>query len=482
MRTNTRILESSEPPDSGLIYLSSFAIFFLQIGSTGAWFTIALLLVLIIMSALISGSEVAYFSLTPADLHELASEDTNSSKRILHLKEKPRILLATILICNNFVNIAIVILSYFLTSELLPPDTLLAWGESLQRTLPGTLSIGRIATALEFCITVVGATFLLVLFGEVTPKIYASVNNRSMARFMARPLSALTILFGPVSRILVGWSKWFETKLGKDGDQVRNIKDDLDRAIELTVSHEKDSEKEIDILKSIVKFGDVSAKQIMRSRVDVIALSIDSNFSEVLHTVRDSGYSRIPVYEEDFDQINGILYAKDLLVHLQEGENYRWQDLIRTDVKFVPEAKKINELLKEFQQERTHMAIVVDEFGGSAGLVTLEDVMEEVIGDIRDEFDEETEVDFERLDSQNFVFEGKTLLNDMCRVLGINTSTFDNLKGDADSLAGLLLELLGRIPKRNSEIRIKNYRFKILSVNEKRIEKIQITVPKPVKT
>ncbi|MDH3650207.1 MAG: gliding motility-associated protein GldE, partial [Saprospiraceae bacterium] len=401
--------------------------------------------ILLLMSALISGSEVAYFSLTPADMHKLSGDDSKDSKRIIALKEKPRILLATILICNNFVNIAIVIISYLMTSELLSADTLERWAQGVTSILPIRLSIDQISSALEFCITIIGATFILVLFGEVTPKIYANVNNKRMARFMARPLSALTILLGPLSHILVQWASWFENRLGKDGDHLKNIKHDLDKAIELTVSHEQDSEKEIDILKSIVKFGDVSAKQIMRSRVDVIALDIESTFSEVLKTVTESGYSRIPVYEEDFDKIKGILYAKDLLIHLNEGDAYHWQKLIRTDVKFVPEAKKINELLKEFQQERTHMAIVVDEFGGSAGIATLEDVMEEVIGDIRDEFDEESEVDYEKLDNQNFVFEGKTLLNDMCRVLGIETDTFDKIKGDADSLAGLLLELLGRI-------------------------------------
>lgn len=437
-----------------------------------------MLIVLLLCSAFISGSEVAYFSLNPSDIHVFSSDEKPSSHRILQLRERPRILLATILISNNFVNIAIVILSDYLLRNLLPEQVFLDWANQLRTsTLFANTELDALARALSFTLTVVGATFLLVLFGEVAPKIYANVNNRHMARMMSRPLMFLRSLFNPVSRVLVNWSNWFERRLGQEPGRNRSRKDDLDKAIELTVSHELNSEKEIDILKSIIKFGEVSAKQIMRSRVDVIAIAIESSFKEVMHVVQRSGYSRIPVYEEDFDNIKGILYVKDLLMHLNEAEDFQWQDLIRKDVKYVPEAKKINELLTEFQQERTHMAIVVDEFGGSGGLVTLEDVMEEVIGEIRDEFDDDIEVEFEQIDERNFVFEGKTLLNDMCRVLGINTDTFEKVKGGSDSVAGLILELLGRIPKKNVEIKYMNYRFKIVAVNAKRIEKIQVTLP-----
>jgi gliding motility-associated protein GldE len=431
---------------------------------------------------MISGAEVAYFSLSPADVHLLANESSPTSKRILQLREQPRMLLATILIANNFVNIAIVILSDFLIRNIFPQETFQAWAESIH-----TLSIFQnvnpagISKGIEFLLTVVAATFLLVLFGEVAPKIYANINNKKMARTMAKPLLLLKTIFYPISKILVTWSNRFEGRLSQDTNRSKNRKDDLDKAIELTVSHEQNSKKEIDILKSIVKFGDVNVKQIMRSRVDVIAIGIESSFSEVMKIIKDSGYSRIPVYEEDFDKIKGILYVKDLLLHLNEGDTFNWRELVRQDVKYVPEAKKINELLTEFQQERTHMAIVVDEFGGSGGLVTLEDVMEEVIGDIRDEFDEEREVEFEKLDEYNYVFEGKTLLNDMCRVVGISTDTFEEIKGGADSLAGLILELLGRIPRRNIEIKFKEYRFKIIAVSIKRIEKVQITLPNEIK-
>lgn len=468
-------MDSVEPPSKGLILL--FAPFVLLVVSfAGLTLSVLILLLLLGCSALISGAEVAYFSLSPADLHLLANEGSTNSKRILQLRENPRMLLATILISNNFVNIAIVILSDFIIRNILSQETFLMWASNMPALFTHNFSETALAKAIEFTMTVVGATFLLVLFGEVAPKIYANINNKQMARMMARPLMFLRTLFSPISRILVNWSSRFEDRLAHDTVRSKNRKDDLDKAIELTVSHELNSEKEIDILKSIVKFGDVSVKQIMRSRVDVVAIDINSKFSEVLKTVKESGYSRIPVYEDDFDNIKGILYAKDLLLHLNEGDQFTWNKLIRQDVKYVPEAKKINELLTEFQQERTHMAIVVDEFGGSGGLVTLEDVMEEVIGDIRDEFDEEIEVEYEKIDDFNYVFEGKTLLNDLCRVIGISTDTFEAVK-DADSVAGLILELLGRIPRKNIEIKYKEYRFKILAVSAKRIEKVKITLP-----
>ena len=473
---------SDEPPSLGLI-LSSVP-FLLFIHSTpGLILGISLLLLLLLCSALVSGSEVAYFSLDPNELQSLSEEDHPNAHRIFQLREKPRILLATILIANNLVNIAIVILSDFILRSIFARETFDAWGTSLQ-AFPGLsgFSVGSLSLAAEFFLTVVVATFLLVLFGEVAPKIYATINNKRMAIFMARPLMFLRTIFIPISKILVNWSSWFERRISNENMRNRTKKDELDKAIELTVSHEHNSEKEIDLLKSIIKFGEVTVKQIMCSRVDVVAIDITSTFDDVLKSVMNSGFSRIPVYQDDFDNVKGILYVKDLLIHLNEDRSaFAWQDLVRTEVKYVPEAKKINELLTEFQQERNHMAIVVDEFGGSSGLVTLEDVMEEVIGDIRDEFDDQVEIEYEQLDQYNYVFEGKTLLNDMCRVVGLETDTFDKDKGDADSLAGLLLELLGRMPKKNSEIRYKDFRFKILSVNAKRIEKIQISLPSAIK-
>ena len=249
-------------------------------------------------------------------------------------------------------------------------------------------------------------------------------------------------------------------------------KKEIDAAIELAVSD--DESGEIDMLKGIINFGDVITKQIMKSRVDVVALDIESDFNQVMKVVRDSGFSRIPVYEEDFDKIKGLLYVKDLLGHSDEKESFKWTKLVRNNVLYVPESKKIYDLLREFQAKRTHLAIVVDEYGGSAGLVTLEDIMEEVIGDIKDEFDQEEEVSYSKIDEHNYIFEGKTLLNDVIRILDLDNDIFDEVKGESDSLAGLIIELTGTMPARDKEVRYKNLLFKIVSVSKRRIEKINI--------
>jgi len=247
------------------------------------------------------------------------------------------------------------------------------------------------------------------------------------------------------------------------------------KAIQLTVDNEEDSE-EADILRGILKFGNVSAKQIMKSRVDVVALDETANYTEVMTTIKESGFSRIPVYKEDFDEVIGILYVKDLLGFAKEDSGFNWQKFVRENILYVPESKKIDDLMKEFQQKRTHMGIVVDEFGGSAGIVTLEDIMEEVIGEIKDEFDEDEEVDYVKINATNFIFEGKTLLNDVARIIGVEKGSFDQIKGEADSLAGLLLMHLGHIPKKDKEITVGQFRFKIVAVTKRRIEKIHLTL------
>lgn len=439
------------------------------------------ILILLCCSGLISGSEVAFFSLTHNDFEKLEQESASNSRRILLLKDKPRTLLATILISNNFINIAIVIVSEFVIMNLLPPETFESWSNWIIRsfTLEDVVSTARLSTIIGFLFTVVGVTFLLVLFGEVAPKVYANLNNVKLARFMSAPLLVLMRLLSPMSRVLVTWTSIIETRLAQRTlGGVPASKEDIDEAIELTVSSESNTRKEIDILKSIVKFGDVSVKQIMRSRVDVVAVDFRIGFSELLEVVRTSGYSRIPVYDNDFDNITGILYVKDLLGHLHEEAGYEWQQLIRTNVLYVPEAKKINDLLKEFQREHLHLAIVVDEYGGSSGIATLEDIMEEVIGDIKDEFDDEAEVIYRKIDDYNYLFEGKTLLNDVCRIIGVDTSTFDEVKGDADSLAGLILELYGQIPQKDAELYYNLFKFKIVSVSKRRIEQVMVTLPK----
>lgn len=462
-------------PEPFLSHLPDALLFIpLEISPLGLSLGIILVMILLFCSALISSSEVAFFSLSINDLEKITQENSDATERILRLKERPRSLLATILISNNFINIAIVVVSDYLLKYLLSVEECDRWVAALPNDIAQYIS----GSVLHFLITVVGVTFLLVLFGEVAPKIYAKINNVSLARFMSGKLLFLMRLFQPISALLIRGTSVIERRLdGRSANGNLTSREVIDQAIELTVKDDMHGDKEIDILKGIVKFGDISVKQIVRSRVDVVSIDFRANYQELLNVVRNAGYSRIPVYDEDLDNITGILYVKDLLEHLDEESDYEWQELIETNVMYVPEAKKIDDLLRDFQTQRVHMAVVVDEFGGSSGIVTLEDIMEEVIGDIKDEFDDQVELEYRKLDDYNYIFEGKTLLNDVCRVIGVDTMTFDAIKGDADSVAGLILEIVGHIPKKDRELHYDDYRFKILSVDERRIKQIQITLP-----
>ena len=463
-----------EPPTE---YLLTYQTHLLT--SFGSYMGISfILLLLLLASALISASEVAFFSLSPKDLDKLKDGAKRNDQRILTLKNKPRSLLATILISNNFINIGIVILSDYLLRKLITQITLESWGQNILNTIGlDWISLSVMASIISVSITIIGVTFLLVLFGEVAPKIYANLNNVRHARLMALPIALLSSLFRPLNSLLVGFSSNMEERIYRQRltTQSSTDKKEIDKAIDLAVAEEEDSE-DVDILKGIIKFGDVITSQIMKSRIDITALDIESDFQEVMKMVKESGYSRIPVYEEDFDNIKGILYVKDLLSYTLEKSDFTWTGLIRTNTLYVPESKNINELLKEFQLKRTHMAIVVDEYGGTQGIVTLEDIMEEVIGEIRDEFDPEEEVDYMKIDDNNYVFEGKTLLNDVARIVDIDSDIFNDGRGQADSLAGLILELEGQLPRRDKEIPYKNLKFKIISVTKRRIEKINISL------
>jgi gliding motility-associated protein GldE len=433
------------------------------------------LVLLLILSALVSGSEVAFFSLSRKDLDEIKAEENRVSNKILKLRSEPRRLLATILISNNLINISIVIISDFLIRNVLGDEILLSWAEGISKILP--LEPYDICRALSFLITIVGVTFLLVLFGEVAPKIYANLNNMKFAKLMATPMSLLSAFFKPISVLLVRWSSKLESRFIQERTGIDDTsKEDLDKAILLTVNNEDESSEEVDILRGIIKFGNVSAKQIMKSRVDVIAIEEGGTYGDLMAMIKESGFSRIPVYSEDFDNITGILYVKDLLGCSMEDENFNWKKLIRTDVLYAPESKKIDDLLKEFQKRRLHLAVIVDEFGGSAGIVTLEDIMEEVIGEIKDEFDDDEEVDYIKINDYNYIFEGKTLLNDVARIVPVEKNIFENIKGEADSLAGLILEHLGRIPKKDKTLVLHPFKFKIVSVSKRRIEKIHVTL------
>jgi len=436
-----------------------------------------LLMLLLIISAFISGSEVAFFSLNRNQLKAIEEEESSTSKRILYLRERPRRLLATLLITSNLINIGIVLLSYSIFHTILPDDILLSWGTSVHEVyILHWLEPWQWAAFIKFMISVVGITFLLVLFAEVLPKIYANINNIAFARLTSGPVSILMTLLAPLNKSLVKMGQSIEKKLSADNALGAN-KLDIDKAIDLAVSRDKDSEVEAEILKSIVSFNDVAVKQIMRSRMDIVALDTLMSEEDMIASVKETGYSRLPVFEEQLDNIKGILYVKDLIAYLDtEHKPEDWTQLIDPEVLYVPEARKINELLKDFQRERLHMAIVVDEYGGTSGMVTMEDVIEEVIGDIKDEFDEEHEVEYRRLSDREFIFEGRTMLIDVCKVMNVDKTSFEKSNGDADSLAGLLLDLNGKMPVVGQKILLDHFSFTVLSVSPKRIERIKVQI------
>ncbi len=420
--------------------------------SSGMIFSLITIIFLLICSAMISGAEVAYFSLTPAHLKEIKSKEIPVNKVILAHLKAPKRLLATILISNNFVNVAVVILSTFFSGHLFDFSSF---------------------PVLGFVIEVVVITLLLLLFGEIMPKIYANQKQIVFARLMARPLKILSSIFYPVSSLLMASTKVIDKRLVTKGQSISMT--ELTDAIDLTVEKGKPTE-ETKILKGIVRFSDIAVSEIMRSRMDVVSVDIDMPFNRVIQVVVESGYSRIPAFEESFDNVRGVLYVKDLLPYLNSGEHFNWTTLLRPSF-FVPENKKINDLLQEFQEKKIHLAIVVDEYGGTSGIVTMEDIIEEIIGEITDEFDTpEDGIGYKKLDDHNYIFEGKTSINDFCKVTGFDDDVFDEIKGDADSLAGVILELLGEIPEKGKDISYRNFSFKIISVDKRRIKQIKVTL------
>jgi gliding motility-associated protein GldE len=401
-------------------------------------------------SGLISGAEVAFFSLKPQEINQIKNQNTKRGKIINQFLSKPKELLATILIANNFVNVGIIILASYIS---------------------GSVFNFQGVEWLEFLIQVIIITFLLLLFGEVLPKVYANNNAIRFVNFISLPLSFLDKLFKPLSSLLVVSSKIIDRKLKTKGHQLSV--DDLSNALELT-SDENEDANEKKILEGIVKFGNTDVKQIMRSRIDVTAIDQKYTFEQVLNTIRSTGFSRIPVYDESFDTIKGVLYIKDLLPYLNNNLDCEWSRLIR-EVFFVPENKKIDDLLKEFQEKKIHLAIVVDEYGGTSGIVTLEDIIEEIVGDISDEFDDDNII-YSKLDAKNYVFEGKTALNDFYRIINIDGEVFEKVKGESDSLAGFILELTGSIPESGEKINFENYLFTIEGVNKRRVTRIKVTL------
>ncbi len=410
------------------------------------------IILLLICSALISGAEIAYFSLTPVQLKEIKTKESHINRIILNHIKSPKRLLATILISNNFANVGVVILSTYVSARLFD---------------------FTLYPLLGFLVEAVVITFLILLFGEIMPKIYANQKQIEFATLMGKPLKVLVWLFYPLSSVLMITTRIVDKKLASQGQNISMS--DLSDAIDLTVEKGTPAE-ETKILKGIVRFSDIEVSEIMRSRMDIIAVEITQPFRKIIEVVVESGYSRIPAYEESFDNIKGVLYIKDLLPYINSEDNFNWAELLRPSF-FVPENKKINDLLQEFQEKKIHLAIVVDEYGGTSGLVTMEDILEEIIGEITDEFDTpEDGIGYKKLDESNYIFEGKTSINDFCKVAGFDDDIFDEVKGDADSLAGVILELLGEIPEKGKNITYRNLRFNIISVDKRRIKQIKVTI------
>ena len=400
-------------------------------------------------SAMVSAAEVALFSLTQQDLNTLSEEDSSKANLISKLLQRPKKLLATILVANNFSHIGVVIVFSFV-------------GNNIFSAIESPI--------LKFVVEVILITFLILLFGEVLPKIYASRNNIQFSKFVANPLSILDNLLSPISLPMRAISVYLHEKLGR---QKSNISvDQLSQALGLTSTEDTTSEEQ-KILEGIVSFGNTDTKQVMSPRIDIFAIEMEETFAEIYEKIVDKGYSRIPVYRESIDHIEGVLFVKDLIPHINKKE-FDWIKLIREPF-FVPENKKLDDLLKEFQSKKSHLAIVVDEYGGTSGLVSLEDIIEEIVGDISDEFDDEN-LNFSQIDDKNFLFEGKINLKDFYRIVDVNEEIFEISKGEAETLAGFILEILGNFPKKGQKIHFTNVHFTIEAVDKKRIKQLKVTL------
>ena len=414
------------------------------------------LLALLALSALVSGSEVAFFSLSADQLKQCEDEDEPKSKQILKLVKQPKLLLSTILILNNFVNVAFVTLATFVT-----------WAIAGSKHPEGTFVV----------ILTVLVTVSLIFFGEVIPKVYATQNNLTLAKLTAPLLRFGESAFRPLSWFLMSMTDVIERRFEKKGYDISV--EELSKAVELTTENEETTEEEKDILKGIVNFGTITVKQVMRSRMDITAFDADKDFHELMDKINKSGYSRVPIYRDTIDKIEGILYSKDLLPFLNESEHFKWQKLLRPGY-FVPETKRISTLLKDFQDKRVHMAIVVDEYGGTSGLITLEDIIEEIVGEINDEFDEE-EIPYEKLDEKTYLFEGKISLNDLCKVIEEDPVVFEKVKGESESLGGLILELNNKLPNSGESVAFDKFVFTVVAVDKKRIKKVKVHLRESIK-
>ncbi|MCW5899141.1 MAG: gliding motility-associated protein GldE [Flavobacteriales bacterium] len=438
-----------EPPSAN-ITLSFFMPGPMDAGAVAALLTTAVLLV---CSAALSASEVALFSLSPTQLRDLKERGGANGTRVLDLLAKPRRLLATILIANNFVNIGIVILSAFV--------------------LAATLDLRGLPGEVVFAVEVLVVTFVLLLFGEVVPKVYATTDPMRVAGRMAGPLLVLRWIFTPLSETLVKSTGFIEKRYRKRGKQGISV-DALGHALDLTQDASTTAEEQR-ILRGIIKFGNIEVKQVMRPRTEVVAFDQGLSFRELLAAIVDSGFSRVPVHEETLDRVKGVLYIKDVLPHIHK-DDFDWHSLLRAPY-FVPESKKLDDLLKEFQEQQVHLAVVVDEYGGTSGIITLEDVIEEIVGDITDEYDEEESL-YTRIDDRTWSFEGRTALTDVYRILGIDGKLFEENKGESETIGGFILELTGRIPKKGERVVLHDHGFMVEASDNKRVRRVQVILPK----
>lgn len=413
---------------------------------------IFLLILLLSVSFFLSGAEVAFFSLSYKDINMLKTKQQPGYKRIVALLDEPKTLLASLVVANNFVNIAIIIVSNFVIEQLIPFDNQLWW--------------------VEFLIKVFAVTFLILLFGEVMPKVMATQNNIRFARDAGALVEGVSYLFRAISKPLANTGDFIEKRLAKKTNISYSL-EELDHAIDITTENEA-STKEKNILKGIVKFSNITARQVMKARLDVSGIDHNTTFHNLIKKIEELHYSRLPVYKEGLDKVVGMIHTKDLLPYLNEADDFNWHSIMRPPY-FIHEQKMIEDLLKEFQAKRIHFAVVVDEFGGTSGVVTLEDILEEIIGDIKDEFDEE-EVDFEKIDDYNFIFEGKTMISEVCRVMELPIETFDAVKGESESLGGLVLEIAGEIPEVSKVISSGDFDFTVLGIDKNRLQKVQVSI------
>ncbi len=422
-------------------------------GSPGILAGTIVILVLLLFSAMMSAAEIAFFSLDHHQAHDLRTKQGRSDRLLLSLLERPERLMATLLISRYFFNVGIVILSTYLFNSLFTVSEVHFWP--------------------LFFIQLLIMALLLILTREIVPKIFVSRHYLRFARFISPSVKLLATFWYPLSSLLVKSTNHIDKSIKRSvlNASINELSHTLDLAPDINTTG-----GETKILKEIAKLGDIEVKEIMKSRVDITAVEMSAKYKDLLKLIIDSGYSRIPVYEDNFDQIKGILYIKDLLPHVKEKDDYNWNGLLR-EALFVPENKKINHLLQEFLQNKVHMAVIVDEYGGTSGIVTLEDIIEEIVGEISDEHDELTgDVEYSKLDDRNYIFEGKTSINDLIKILGLEDDTFDDVRGDADSLAGLILELMQKMPERDEKVTYDRFIFTVKAADKRRIKKVKVTL------